>query len=87
MRARQALSRLDALVEGAGKPLIGEALKAYGEFQAIHMEIIDLSRQNTGIRSFAESLGHKREMMTLCLSQLNALQEVVKENATFKATR
>lgn len=86
-RVRQTLSHLDTLVHGAGKPLIGEAWNAYGEFQAIHREIIALSRQNTNVRSFAESLGHKREMMTLCLSQLNALQEVVKENATAKATR
>lgn len=86
-RVRQALNRLDALVKGAGKPLLGEAWSAFGEFQTLHKEVIDLSHRNTNIRSFAESLGQKRQMMTLCLSQLKALQEVVKENATFKATR
>ncbi len=82
-----ALSRLDALVGGTGKRLLGEARKSYREFQTINTKIIDLSRRNSNIRSFAESLGQKRQVMALCLDRLNALQEVVHENATFKATR
>ncbi len=82
-----ALSRLDALVGGTGKRLLGEALKSYREFQTINAKIIELSRRNSNIRSLAESLGQKRHVMALCLDRLNALQEVVHENATFKATR
>jgi hypothetical protein len=87
-RVHHALNRLDAIVQrGAVKPLIAEARHAFKEFQTIHEEIINLSRRNTNIRSFVESLDQKRQMMTLCLSQLNALQEMIKENAPFKATR
>jgi hypothetical protein len=87
-RVHHALNRLDATVQrGTVKPLIAEARHAFKEFQTIHEEIINLSRRNTNIRSFVESLDQKRQMMTLCLSQLNALQEMIKENAPFKATR
>jgi len=86
-RARQALIQLETLVREAGKPLLVEAQNSFREFEAINKEIIDLSRQNTNIRSFAGSMGQKRQVMSLCLSRLNALQVVVKENATFKARR
>ena len=82
-----ALIRLNALVSGAGKRLLGDAQKFYQEFQIINTKIIDLSRRNSNIRSFAESLGQKRHVMAMCLNHLNSLQEAVQADATFKATR
>jgi hypothetical protein len=86
-QVRDALNRLDALVGAAGKPLLGEARNAYHEFQAINKEVIELSRRNSNIRSFEKSLGQKRNAMALCIDRLNALQEAVQGNATFKGTR
>ena len=86
-QVHDALSGLDILVAESGKPLIGKAWKSYQDFQTINAEIIDLSRQNSNIRSFAVSLGQKRNTMTQCLDLLNALQDAVQESANFKATR
>jgi hypothetical protein len=86
-QVRNALNQLDTLVGGASKPLLGEARGSYREFQTINETIIDLSRRNSNIRSFSKSLGQKRQTMAMCLSLLNALQEAVQENATFKGTR
>jgi hypothetical protein len=86
-RVGDALVRLSAQAGESGKLFLGEARESYREFQAINIEIINLSRQNSNVRSFAESLGQKRHTMALCLDRLNALQEAVQENATFKATK
>lgn len=82
-----ALTRLDGLTDEAGRPLLDEARKAYRNFQVVNEKIIALSRQNSNVRSFEESIGRKREMMTMCLTMLNVLQEKIQEKATFKATR
>jgi hypothetical protein len=86
-RVRDVLIRLDAQVGGSGEHLLAEARESCREFQAINEKIIELSRQNSNIRSLAASLGQKRQTMVLCLDCLNALQEAVQENATFKATK
>lgn len=82
-----ALKNLDSLMGESGKPLIGEAQKSYQDFQAINSEIIGFSRRNSNIRSFAVSLGQKRNAMAQCLDLLNALQNAVQEGAEIKATR
>jgi uncharacterized protein YukE len=86
-QVRDALNRLDALVGDPNNPLIGEARKSYQDFQAVNAQIIDLSRQNSNIRSLAVSLGQKRNIMAQCLERLDALHDAVREGATFKATR
>jgi hypothetical protein len=87
-RVRDALGRLDAqLEEEPAKLFLDQARKSYREFQVINEEIIDLSHQNSNIRSFMESLGQKRHVMAQCLDRLNALQEAVQTNAIIKATR
>jgi hypothetical protein len=86
-QVRESLNNLDDLMGESGKLLNGEARQSYQEFQAINSEIIDLSRQNSNIRSFAVSLGQKRNAMAQCLDLLNALQDSVREGAEVKATR
>lgn len=86
-QVHDALTRLDALVGHSLKPAVGEARKCYQDFQTINASIIDLSRQNSNVRSFALSLGQKRNTIAQCLDLLNALQDAVQESATFKATR
>lgn len=86
-QVQDALSRLDGLVADPGKSLIDEARKSYREFQTTNAEIIGLSRRNSNIRSLAVSLGQKRSTMAQCMDSLNALEEAIRENATFKATK
>ena len=86
-QVRNALSSLDTQVEEQGKPLVSEAQKAYQDFWDLNAEIVDLSRQNSNIRSFDVSQGQKRNTMAQCLELLNALQASVREGATFKATK
>jgi uncharacterized protein YukE len=86
-QVRDALNRLKALLGDSDNPLIGEARKSYQDFQAVNAQIIDLSRQNSNIRSLAVSLGRKRNIMAQCLERLDALHDAVREGATFKATR
>lgn len=84
---QDALRNLDILVSESGRPFLGEACKSYQDFQTINREVINFSRQNSNIRSFAVSLGQKRNIMAQCLDLLNALQEAVRQSAAFKATR
>jgi hypothetical protein len=55
--------------------------------QTINAEIVELSRQNSNIRSFALSLGQKRKMTAQCQDVLAALQETVRESMAYKATK
>jgi hypothetical protein len=78
---------VDALVDEPGKPFLAAAWASYQDFQKIHAEIVDLSRQNSNIRSAALSLGQKRKTTAQCQDLLAALQEKVQEGMAYKATR
>lgn len=82
-----ALHRLQTLVDEPGKPFLEAAWAAYQDFQKINTTIVDLSRQNSNIRSYAISLGQKRKRSAQCLSVLTALQEAIQQDMTFKATK
>lgn len=86
-QVRNALNDLSLRAGNPERLLVGEAQKSYQEFQTINAEVIDLSRKNSNIRSFAVSLGQKRNAMAQCLDRLNALQDAFQEGVTFKATR
>jgi len=80
------LNALDGLVNEEGKAPLMEARKAYAEFAKVNAEVIELSRQNTNIKSMELSLGKKRIVAAQCEGVLGALQEAVRSR-TFKATR
>jgi hypothetical protein len=82
-----ALQRLQALVDAAGQPLLAAAWASYKEFQTINADIVDLSRQNSNVRSAALSLGQKRKTAAQCQDALAALQESVQQSLSNKATR
>jgi hypothetical protein len=82
-----ALQSLHALVDEPGKSFLNAAWASYKDFQTINAEILDLSRRNSNIRSFALSLGQKRKMTAQCQDGLAALQETVRESMSYKATR
>jgi hypothetical protein len=82
-----ALQSLHALVDEPGTPSLDAAWTAYQDFQNIHAEIVALSRQNSNIRSSALTLGQKRKTTAQCQDMLAALQEMVQQSMTNKATR
>jgi hypothetical protein len=82
-----ALQSLQALADESGQPLLAAAWASYKDFQNINVEIVDLSRQNSNIRSYALSLGQKRKTTAQCQDVLAALQETVQQSMKYKATR
>ena len=82
-----ALQSLQALVDEPGKPFLDTAWASYKNFQNINMAIVDLSRQNSNIRSYALSLGQKRKTTAQCQDMLAALQETVQQSMSYTATR
>ena len=58
-----ALQSLQALVDEPGRPFLEAAWAAYKDFQNINAAIVDLSRQNSNIRSYALSLRQKRRRL------------------------
>ena len=63
------------------------AWASYKDFQKINAAIVDLSRQNSNVRSFALSLGQKRKTTAQCQDVLAALQETVQQRMGYTATR
>jgi hypothetical protein len=87
---RQVNEALENLAAPAGKdgvPFLDAARASYAAFHKINEQIIQLSRENSNIRSFDISLGRKRKATAECLDSLSALQDAVRQSVTFKATR
>jgi hypothetical protein len=82
-----ALHNLEVQVDASSQPFLHTAWASYRDFQKINAEILDLSRQNSNIRSYALSLGQKRKMTAQCQNVLAALQETVQQSMAYKATR
>jgi len=82
-----ALHNLEVQVDASSQPFLHTAWASYRDFQKINVEILDLSRQNSNIRSYALSLGQKRKMTAQCQNVLAALQETVQQSMAYKATR
>jgi hypothetical protein len=87
VQVTEALQSLQALVDEPGTPFLDAAWASYKDFQKLNAEIVDLSRQNTTIRSFALSLGQKRKTTAQCQDVLAALQETVQQSMASRATR
>jgi hypothetical protein len=71
----------------APKSFLNAAWASYKDFQTLNAAIVELSRRNSNIRSFALSLGQKRKMTAQCQDGLTALQETVRESMSYKTTR
>jgi hypothetical protein len=82
-----ALQSLQALVDEPGTPFLEAAWASYKDFHDINATIVELSRQNSNIRSYALSLGQKRKTTAECQDRLAALQETVQKSMTYKATK
>jgi hypothetical protein len=82
-----ALQSLQALVDEPGKPFLEAAWASYKDFQHLNAAVVDLSRQNSNVRSYALSLGQKRKTTAQCQDVLAALQETVQQSMRYKATK
>jgi hypothetical protein len=85
-QVRSALKALAPVVDKSGRDSLEAVEASYEDFQRIHAEIIALSRRNTNVRSFAMSLGQRRNVAAQCQEILFALQRVI-HSKTFEATR
>jgi hypothetical protein len=83
---KDSLSQLRGLVPEKDQASFKEAESAYEEFAKVTREVLDLSRQNTNIKSFELSLGRKRSLTAQCDEILVGLEEVLRSKG-FKATR
>jgi hypothetical protein len=83
---RNSLASLAQVPGLAGSPKLAEAGAAYADYGRIVAQIVELSRQNTNIRSLALSLGRKRNLQAQCEDALAALDESIRARG-FKATR
>ena len=82
----ESLKTLKALVPPEKQGAYQEAKSAFNELMKVTAQVIDLSRQNTNIKSFELSLGRKRKISAQCGEILVSLEEAVKARE-FKATR
>ena len=83
---KRSLSKLKRLVPEEKQASLREAEAAYGDLARVTAEVLDLSRQNTNIKSFELSLGRKRKVTAQCDEILMNLQEAVRSKA-FTGTR
>jgi len=80
------LNEMKPRIPGKKQILLQKAGAAYEKLAKVTAEVIDLSRQNTNIKSFELSLGRKRKLTAQCDEILLNLQEAVRSRS-FKATR
>jgi hypothetical protein len=62
---------------GAGNPDIERATSRYDRFAELKIRILDLSRQNTNVRSLIISLNQKRKAVQICQDALAALEQAI----------
>jgi hypothetical protein len=84
--ARRSINALKPLVSPDLQSTLRQAETAYHEFANVTTKIIELSRQNTNIKSFELSLNRKRNITSQCEEILTSLQDAV-QSRSFKATR
>jgi hypothetical protein len=75
--ARGAIAALTPIVQAASRVSLATATAALDRFAALHAQLIDLSRQNSNVRSQALALGQKRTLTAACEETLLALQDAL----------
>ncbi|MBA4392665.1 MAG: hypothetical protein C0407_03835 [Desulfobacca sp.] len=85
-KIQNALNQLKPLVPAKKQAAWQKAKAADDELIKVTSKVIELSRQNTNIKSFELSLGRKRKITAQCDEILLSLEEAVR-NRSFKATR
>jgi hypothetical protein len=85
LEVRKDLEGLVSLLKPAGNPDIETAASRYAKFNEIKAQIIQLSRENTNVRSLAISLNQKRKVMLMCQDALAALEQAIQQEPIAKA--
>jgi hypothetical protein len=85
-KIKKSLDQLRSLVPAKKQGALQKARMADEELMKVTEKVIELSRQNTNIKSFELSLGRKRKITAQCDEILLGLQETVR-GRSFKATR
>jgi hypothetical protein len=83
---RQSIEGVRTVLPPEKREMLRQAEASYDAFMEITARVLDLSRQNTNIRSFELSLNRKRKITAQCNDMLKNLQDAVQSRA-FKATR
>lgn len=83
---RRSLDALQPLVLPDRQSALRRAEAAYNEFANVTAAVIELSRQNTNIKSMELSLNRKRNITSQCEEILMSLQDAI-QSRSFKATR
>jgi hypothetical protein len=76
---RNSLDSLAAISGLKGDADLATATSALAGFDQLKAQILQLSRENTNVRSLALSLNQKRKALVLCLDALNALERAILE--------
>jgi hypothetical protein len=83
---KMSLSEITPLLPLEKKATLQRAAAAYEAFMEITARVLELSRQNTNIKSFELSMNRKRKTTAQCDEILTSLQDAV-QSRSFKATR
>lgn len=76
-RVEQSLEALTALLGSEQDKALTEAKAAFQAFMDVTAQVVQLSRQNSNIKSLALSMGKKRLLAAKCDATLAAMQETV----------
>jgi len=82
----KSLDELNGIVGEKSRQALLRAKTAFTEFMEVTAKVIELSRQNSNVKSLELSLGRKRKVAAQCDEILVTFQGAV-QNRTFKATR
>ena len=77
--ARTAVQQLQTVLPPAAAPQLADAIAALDRFNALHEELIVLSRRNSDVRSLALTLGRKRTVTAECEDQLRGVAAGARE--------
>lgn len=83
---RRSLDGIRTVLPPEKRGMLPQAEASYDAFMEVTARVLDLSRQNTNIKSFELSLNRKRKITAHCDDILKNLQDAVQSRA-FKATR
>jgi len=84
-RVHESLDELAAMEKLTDDPSLAKARSSYARFSDMKTEILQLSRENTNVRSLTISLNQKRKIMVQCLDALDNLRNAIEQEETRRA--